>query len=77
MWIGFQDLDWSGFDQFEFDWNWIWIEVKWDWIDTKNWIGFFGFFQPLGRNIAIRIFHLIALLFNLIQAQQYTNIQLN
>ena len=43
MWIGFQDLDWSGFDQLEFDWNWIWIEVKWDWIDTKNWIGFLDF----------------------------------
>ena len=43
MWIGFQDFDWSGFDQLEFDWNWIWIEVKWDWIDTKNWIGFLDF----------------------------------
>ena len=29
-----------GFDQLKFDWNWILIEVKLEWIDTKNWIGF-------------------------------------
>ena len=47
IWIGFEDLDWIGFDSLQVDWIWIWIVACRDWIDSTKLDWIFGFYQPL------------------------------